>query len=343
MVKRPVLQEVPDTIFLQAFDGLKNTVTAERLGSGDFQVAKNVDIDDSKQVHRRRGYVLKDAGVYHSLYESSRKVYVVKDGDLGILYPNYTFVSLQDDVGSQKVSYVEVSDTLYWSNLSTSGKIDMLSDTASGWGTQGAGTWLSPVLQPTDTLGVVAGKLLGAPPLAEYMIYFNGRIYLARDKTIWCTELFLYDYIDKTRTFIQMEAEITGLGVVGDGIYVGTTLGCYFLSGPFGEMRKTPATQVAVTPGSMIKADPEDYPKTPTTAAVLFMSTNGLCVGADGGVCRDLTDGRVWFPDAVSAAALLRKQDGVMQYVGVIDSGGSPTSSARIGDYAEATIVRFQG
>jgi hypothetical protein len=57
----------------------------------------------------------------------------------------------------------------------------------------------------------------------------------------------------------------------------------------------------------------------------------------------NLTEDRVWFPDAVAAAAMYREQDGIRQYVGVLNSAGGPTSTARLGDYVDAEIRRFRG
>jgi len=334
-------------VFLQQFSGLVNTRSEERLGPSDLAVAKNIDIDDVMQVHRRRGRTQKSSASWHSLHTAKNgNVYGVRGGDFGRIYTDYSFESLQDNVGPDKLAYVEVNDVLYANSRTTGFKMKLLHDEVEDWGgLDGNGQWWSPVIQPTETLGEVAGKLLRNPPRAEFMTYFNGRIYMGIEGVVWATELYQYDYVDATRTYMPIEGRLTGLHAVTDGIFIGTSKGTFFCQGNFGEMKMTRVLPDAVVPGSMILGNPEDFPDTNanTRACTLFLTEGGLCVGFDGGVCKNLTSEKFWFPNAASASAFNRVQDGTSQYIGVVDSGGSPASSARIGDYVEAEIRRFQG
>ena len=339
----------PESINLQAFTGLKNTVTQERLAPNELARAQNIDLDDLGQPHRRRGYTLVDAGQYHSLYQSTRDLYAVKNGDLGWISPTYQFTTVFAGVGAAPLAYEQVGDTLYFSSSQASGKVDVPSHTASAWGASTSeGVWLSPVVNPTATLGEVRGKLLGKPPMASYLAHFMGRLYLAEDHVIWATELYLYDYVDKTRNFLQFEDEITGIGAVTDGLYVGTKSGVFFLDGPFTSMRRRPLSSVGCIAGSMITVPADLLPAAGDLAqqsrnAVLFMTSQGLNAGFDGGTCIDLTQAKHLFPSGQHVAPLFRKQDGGSTYVGVIDSGGTPAANTRIGDYVDAEIRRFQG
>ena len=58
---------LPDTVIVGAYDGLKNTVAPERMGPKDLQKAINIDLDDSGQPRRRRGYELALDGVVVAL------------------------------------------------------------------------------------------------------------------------------------------------------------------------------------------------------------------------------------------------------------------------------------
>jgi hypothetical protein len=347
-----------DSFTFDKFSGIKNTVTEERLSSGgtdargrkiEAELAKalNVDIDDAGQIRRRRGRIRVGGGNFHSLWQTDTHVYVVKDGNLCRLMPNYTTQPLRFGVGQAKVSFVKVGDYAYFSSRTTSGKIDVESGVVSDWGHPedgGQGRWLSPVVNPTDYVPAVRGKLLGMPPNADYLAYLNGRIYLASGPTLWATELYLYDYVDKTRTFISFESDITGIGVVTDGMYVGTTEAVYFLSGPFGSMSRIKLADVGMIPGSIIEV-PADVVRGNSSSrnAVMFMTRFGVFVGLDGGIASNLTQSRVEFPLSTQVAPMYRLQDGMNQYVGVANSNGTPTSAARIGDYVDAEIRRFQG
>lgn len=339
----------PENINLQAFSGLKNTVTPERLAPQELARAQNIDLDDLGQPHRRRGYTLRDAGDYHSLRQSSHDLYAVKNGDLGVVEANYQFTTVYAGVGAAPLAYEQVGDTLYFSSQQASGKVDVRSRAASGWGASTSeGMWLSPVVNPTATLGEIRGKLLGKPPMASYLAYLNGRIYLANENLLWATELYLYDYVDKTRNFLQFESKITGVANGTDGLYVGTETNVWYLEGQFSQMRRKLIMNVGMVPGSLIGVPAEFISAAGDMAqqsrnASLFLTEHGLIAGFDGGVCTNITQARHIFPSGQHVAPLFRKQDGANTYVGVIDSGGTPAANTRIGDYVDAEIRRFQG
>lgn len=338
----------PESVIYNQFAGLRNTVTAERLASSELEKAVNIDLDDVGQAHRRRGRAKVADGAFHSIWKTATYTLGVRDGMLGIINPNYSFIELTS-VGLDHIAYVQVGDDVYFSSRSTSGVVRS-NWQVDPWGTNTPeNTWLSPVVNPTPTLGEIGGKLLGPPPLATALEYLNGRIYLASERDLWATELYLYNYVDKTRTFIRFEDDITVVGAVTDGLYVGTKSAVWFLSGPFGQMQRIPVIGYGALPGSVVKVPAElVHPQgiqqdVPSKNAVLFLTQSGLVAGFDNGTCYNLTQDKVLFPDAGNAAALFRRQDGVNSYVAVADSGGTPSSNARIGDYVDAEIRRFQG
>lgn len=338
----------PETLLLHQFLGVKNNVNEERLGPNDFVYAHNVDMDDVGQPRRRRGFAQVDDTPYHSLWPLvSGGVVGVRGSVLGRINTDYTFTSLVTGIFDPLV-YVEINATLYYSSRVQSGKINLMTGAATSWGsTSGDGTWLSPVTTPAiDSLNAIAGKLLRAPPLATDLTYLNGRIYLAAGPLLWATELYLYDYVDSTKNFRQFEDNITGIRAVTDGIYVGTEGGVYFLSGNnLAALRLKKIMDEPMIPGSMLTVPASSVKPALRQAnqeeeAVLFMTTGGLCVGFENGVCYNLTMDRVEFPTAVRASAMLRKQDGMTTYVAVTETGGTPKSAAAIGDYVDVEIRR---
>jgi hypothetical protein len=345
----PAPPELPESIILQQFAGMKNTVSPERLTGAELERAINVDLDDAGQLRRRRGYDLKLAGSFHSIKSIGGKVYGAKDGVLGIIRPDYTFFSLSVTVGAAPVCYTSVADDVYFSTALTAGIIAD-DETVSAWGaTGGQGEWLSPVINPTDTLGAISGKLLGDPPRATAIEAYKGRIYLAQGSTLWATELFKYHYVDRTKGFMQFEHDIVLLMAMTDGLYVGTTQGIYFIQGVLGEFKLSMVAASPVLPGSGVWV-PADlvHPQAanqpiPTGEAAVFMTEAGICAGFDSGTCYNLTQARVVFPQAISAAALFRQDSGANTYVAVADSAGGPNANARIGDYVDAEIIRFGG
>jgi hypothetical protein len=337
-----------DNISFGQFTGLKNTVARERLTPTELEVAKNVDIDDVGQLRRRRGYALVSAANYHSLFTADDgTVYGVRNGNLGVIRENYTFQQVVAGVGGGRIAYVQVGPTVYFSSSDTNGKIDHATKVASPWGAADSqNTWLSPVINPVPGLPPVKGKLLGKPPLATSLAYYNGRIYMAQGRAVWATELYLYDFVDKTKTYTLYESDVQVLAAMTDGLYVGTEDAIWFQSGPFNEMRRVASVNSGALPGSVASIPPHLIPDQfmgNTRSAIMVMTHGGLCLGLDGGNMMNLTQTKVIFPEAIRVNSLFREQDGVNQYIGVADSGGSPASNARIGDYVDAEIRRFQG
>lgn len=342
----PKPEDLPESIVLGAFEGAKNTVARERLQPGDLMTARNVDIDDAGQARRRRGFTRKALGDHHSVTRVGDIVYGVKDGVLGVVNPDYTFTSLGVDGGAEPVSFTQVGDTVYYTSLDVSGKI---TGTAVGqWGVRGgAGTWVSPVMTPTDTLGAVYGQNLHAPPIASLCEGYNGRIYLAAGRYLWATELYLYDRVDRTRNFFQLESDITVLLAVDTGLYVGTETNLHYLSGALSTgLSLREVLNVGAIPGSAVKVHSSDLrlPLREQPAegpAGMVMTARGVYGLTDGGAALPMTRGRVEFPDAQRAAALHREDSGVSSYVAVTNSSGGPSANVRIGDFVDAEIVRL--
>lgn len=342
----------PESVVLGVFSGIHNTVTRERLTSAELEIARNVDIDEAGQVRRRRGYTRKDSASWHSIKGPiAGKVFGARNGILGIIRADYSFTSLAS-VGDGRVCYTEVAGDTYFSSPTAAGVITNEEEVLPWGHTAGQDTWLSPVLQPTDTLGEISGKLLGDPPRAIEIEAYSGRIYLAAGKTLWATELYQYHYVDKTKNYIQFEDEITLLSSVNDGLVIGTTAGVFFLSGVLGRFKLHQLTSNGALPGSLVKVPAAlIHPQirkspVPENIACTFMTNGGVLVVFDGGECYNLTQGygeewnRVIFPEATSAAALYRQDIGDNTYVAVLDSAGGPTANTRIGDFVDAEIIR---
>lgn len=348
-----------DSVEFKGFTGLKNTVGRERLSAADLARADNVDLDDAGELRRRRGYTKKMSGVFHSLFTTDTgHTLGVKDGALGLINPNYTFATIQAGVGGDPdvhpIAYVQIGPTVYFSNAVTSGQISLGDFSVAAWGAQDdQGFWFSPVVNPSPTEQPVGGRLFGAPPLATALTYFNSRIYLANQHTLWATEPFLYNFVDKTKDYRFFESKITVLGAVTDGVYVGTESDVWFLGGRnYHQMARSQVLDVGAIPGTLIQAPAELVhpqlrvnPEQPLNVgpSVVFMTQNGIIAGLDGGQVFNLTEARFLFPRAASGAAIFRRQDGVNQYISVLDSRGTAASSVRFGDHLDAQLIRGTG
>jgi hypothetical protein len=354
--QQPAAPDQPDTpTIFGKFDGLVNVLDRERLGSRDLIVAYDIDLDDDGQAHRRRGRTQVMTGNIHSLFNANDgTLYGVLNQQLGIINPNYTFVGLGAYVGGgysdglKNVAFLQIDKSIYFSNLTTNGIINHPARTVGPWG-PAQPFWYSPVIAPTSTLPAVAGKWLNGPPKASILTYYNGRIYMAAGRVVWCTEHLLFNYVDLVKNYIQFEGEVTMLAAIADGLYVGTDEGTYFLGGArFEELKRMRVIDSGVIPGSavIIPSELANPPQvgvgvdTPMEVSVAFMTTRGFCVGEDSGKATNLTESKMFFPVSQRSQAFWRRQDGMNTYVVCADSEGDPLNGARIGDFIDAEIVR---
>jgi hypothetical protein len=367
-----------DSVSFRKFAGLKNIVESERLGPDELEIAINVDLDDVGELHRRQGAQLKVPGNWSNIFTSNNnRIYGVYNGNLVRVYPNFATLIMQTGFDpTVPIAYEQVGDNLYWSCSTQNGIIDTIHDTSGPWlgpslgpnyipdlldpnapqaPALPAGTWwLSPIVNPKSTLAPIKGRILGPPPFASFLAYFNGRIYMGIGKTVWYTELYLYNYVNVTKNFFNFESDVTMVGSVTDGIYVGTKNdGVWFLSPaprieghPAGAMKRLRVMDSGVVPGSMVYMPGElgNPPQvgldsdTPVKVSILFMTGNGYCVAQDGGNTTNFSEDKFIFPTSKVASAMYRQQQGVHQYVAVLNSQGDPVSNARISDHVDTTL-----
>src|ERR1700677_3122469 len=147
----PAAPPVDDSIVIREFSGLRNTISPERLSPKELARGRNIDIDDAEQIHRRRGQRLALIGNFASLFNTEGgSVYVVMNGQLGRLYPNYSFMPIVAGIAPDPLSYVQIGPTLYFSSASNSGIINLRTLEPGPWGEiGGSGFWFSPVVHPT--------------------------------------------------------------------------------------------------------------------------------------------------------------------------------------------------
>lgn len=407
---------------LKGFTGLANTLSAETLPEGALVAASNVDIDDAGHIRRRRGTTLIDPAKYHSLFRADDgTVFCVKDGNLCRLDASWNTTQIAAGIGSEKLHYVQVGETVYaksssqalrfgvtgsaetWGvphvpvfsmartdgilpagsyqvavtnvrdsdgleggiseqrdfTLSTPGGITVTCPTLSGYT---ANVYLSTakgetlyraatgvvgttnISAPQATLGIQlrsAGKYppTGRGPLAQSF----GRVYIADGCVLWATDPFQFEQVDMASGYKLFESRITFTASVTTGVFIGTTNGVFFMGGEF---------STATLRNVSSQGAPEQVPQEIDLAyvlkgeqqgvGVLFMTDGGICVGTHNGEVINLTNKQFEFPKASEVALMYRKQDGLNQFVGVSSHPGTPTGSARFGDFVDAEIIRHK-
>lgn len=100
------------------------------------------------------------------------------------------------------------------------------------------------------------GGVLDVPPPGTLLYTWNSRVLIADGSVAWATVPMRPELCAKQQDFIQMPADITLFYSSGDGVFIGTTEGMYFLAGQV--LSKLKAQSIAsgrVTTGSGVEID----------------------------------------------------------------------------------------
>jgi len=287
---------------IRGFRGKNNVADPARIlpseGASFLAECRDADIDDELMVHRRAGFgapCFPGSGI-HSLWSNGNICLFVQGPDLKRLNPDYTATTILPGVGPARMVYVEVAGTAYLTN-----------GTVIGYVKEGAFTTFPDPGQTYKTQ-MIPGHLIE---------YFNGRLYVARDNEIWFSDPMALGRTDERRNFKQLPSRVTLMSAVDDGIYVSDLERTYFMGGG--------------DPGEAVLIDKTDYPAIPYTAqkidaarigglglsglAVLWASRMGVCLGANGGQFKCLTEDYYRIQgDVASGASIFHKVDKLSQY-----------------------------
>lgn len=98
------------------------------------------------------------------------------------------------------------------------------------------------------------GSGLSQPPVGRVLTTWNSRVLIADGNVLWATRPMQPELIDLTQDFIQLPAAITALYGTGDGLFVGTEDGMYYMNGlVFGDMKAQSIASGFVALGSLVE------------------------------------------------------------------------------------------
>lgn len=188
-------------------------------------------------------------------------------------------------------------------------------------------------LQVTDdglsTLVLRTQHLSGAPA-GSIISYYNGRTLSASGSVLRYSEPYAYEHFDP-RAYLPFESAIKLVAPVDGGVFIGTENETVFLRGDdvAQAVLVTKAAYGAV-PGTLAYAQASAFGDgSAEGTAALWASTQGLCLGRDGGGFRNLTQDRFAYPKQPQGAALFRQHRGLNQYVAVLH-GAETTGNEHI-------------
>jgi len=211
----------PITIF-KGSTGLNMKIDPARLsfnpetGITDLAAAYNIDYDYTGRITRRKGYNQKIAVSAHSLF-CERDAFFVTGTSLCLLYQDLSgYREIATVTEGARVSYAQVADMTFWVNGFEKGVIQngVNSDWVKG-----------------DYYGPTSHRVLSDPPIGTIVRAFNGRMYIAMGSWLFYSDPFSLNAFDLSRGFLMFEGQIQMVAPVAGGIFVGTDIGVWYLSG----------------------------------------------------------------------------------------------------------------
>jgi archaellum component FlaF (FlaF/FlaG flagellin family) len=292
----------PEILF-QNFKGINNVADANNLTVDELSEAENVDIDNEGKVKRRNGYTKKltASDKIHSMWSNDRICLFIDGTTLKRLNSDYTASTIRDGVSSLPMSFVDVNENVYYSNATVNGYI----------GSDGNDNRYST---PTENYKV-------ATKTGQHIEYYNGRLFIAKNETIWYTDAYNYGVIDMRTNAIEMKDEVTMLKAVDDGIYVSIgdindRSSVIFLSGSTpSEMHSREVAHYGAIEGTAVKTKSAYVGDGNVGEKVIWTSRKGICLGENGGRFTNLTATKYEVTQNRYGAGQFKIVDGVPQYL----------------------------
>lgn len=286
-------------LVFQGFRGLNTVSSPEalrydpRTGSCELAVAMDVDIlDGGRRMRRRPGRSRVAAGHWRDAWNApDGAAYAVVDDVLCEVRADLSTRPLVALQSPGPVVYAALGDLIFWSNGIEAGMVQ--SGEAAAWGGK------------TYPVRSEAGRFISPPPGAV-LAGFAGRVWIA-DGCLLCFTAGpgRWHFYEDAAGSIELPGEIAMIRPVDDGLYVGTSLGTYYLAGsdPARMTRLLVDADPVTAPGSdvAVRAD-EISPKAPPSGACLWTSQRGILCGLPGGIVLKLTHSQAAF-DAPAARA----------------------------------------
>jgi hypothetical protein len=285
------------------FKGINNISSPGNLNLDELTEASNVNIDNDGKVSRRDGYTKKYSAttLLHSLWSNTRMCFFIDGTTLYRLWPDWSVTTIRENVSSLPMEFVDVNEKVFYSNASVNGWVNTLGED-------------NHFSDPTENYKI-------KPPTGQHVEYYNGRLYIARNETVWFTDGYSLTSLDVRQNAMRFKDEVTMIKAVDDGIYlsigdIADRSSVIFLSG------KTPEEFVSrqvsdygAIEGTAVKPKSAFVGDGTNGKTVLWTSRKGICLGENGGKFSNLTATRYEVADNRYGAGLFRIIDGLPQYI----------------------------
>lgn len=202
--------------------GLNTKSDPVRIGfDGDTGVralarAVNVLTENDGRLSRRKGSTRVSTGNYRSAWNDGGVPLCVKDNYLCLIQDDLSIKQLRAVTTGARMSYCWYWDRIYYSNGYEQGYVSGGED--HDWDPE---TWPGP---DTD-------RQLTGPPMGHLLTELNGRIYIAAENAVYCSERGYPGVFWLEGRYHLYPSRIKFLKACTDGVWVGDGHGIYWIEG----------------------------------------------------------------------------------------------------------------
>ena len=182
----------------------------------------------------------------------------------------------------------------------------------------------------TDLTVPLSTMFAYAAPTGQIVRIYNSVAYVASGNVLYYSDPYHLELFRLAHSFMQFDGYITMVAAVDDGLYIGTETNTYFAQGdrpdkmkltavfPYGVMA---GTDVLLAKSSLAKEDADEAGSDDGVVA-MWLSSRGVCVGAEGGAAKNLSEAVFAIPTGERGAAVVRQVRGYTQYLASLQGTG---------------------
>jgi len=251
----------------------------------------NVAVDDTGRLSRRKGRTLWLAGSWHSLYPCGEYMLGVKGDALSVIQGKAS-TPIRNVSGEKRMRYQTAWDgkkeVVYYTNGSESGKV--------------YGGVSYPITLPEYVGPETSKELTVMPSGVRDIQLWNGRLFVAVDKTVWYSEPFNYDSFNPACGFMMFESDVFMILPTQSGMMIGTASNIVFLQGnSTEEFQFVKVADYGVLEGNTGAQYQGELSlgESMTYRPWFFGSKKGICVLTQAGQMLNVTDKKVPYPEAL--------------------------------------------
>lgn len=283
------------------FKTMNNKTDISRLSieAGECAAIVNTIPTSKGYAYQRKGYTrISSTPTYHAWSNGSDAYFV--QNDILHYFDGATTTAITSVSPSNISDYVQVNNVVIFSN----GIDYLVLDKAL----------LITLETPTE-------EYKTQPIAGTSLEFYNGRVYIAKDNTLYCTDTFNVGQMDIRQCVVaSYEDNITMIRRVDDGIYVSTTNELFFLQAD--EPTKSEGynqellANTGCIPGTVIRTNGDAFPVAQMKGSLIVFSTNiGVFVCGNGGTYSNLSFDKVSYNYADSGASIYFDFNGEHYYL----------------------------